>query len=56
MNDLFSDPAKVDRLASNATERSHYYDWNLHLPVLEKVFEKVLSGEYSSKDAHAGPE
>ena len=51
INEMFSDQAKVDSLASEALKRAAYYDWNIHLPVIEEVYGKVLSGEYSSSDA-----
>ncbi len=52
INEMFSDQAKVDSLASEALKRAAYYDWNIHLPVIEEVYGKVLSGEYTSSDAH----
>lgn len=54
MNDLFTDDSKCESLASFAIRRAKYYDWNIHLPVIEDIYEKVLSGEYASSDAYAG--
>ncbi|MBO5518754.1 MAG: glycosyltransferase, partial [Candidatus Methanomethylophilus sp.] len=51
LNEMFEDQSKVDSLASEALKRAAYYDWNIHLPVIEEVYGKVLSGEYSSSDA-----
>lgn len=53
MNRLFEDDAECERLAGKALERAGYFDWDRHLPVLEDVYSKVVSGEYSSRDAHA---
>lgn len=54
MNRLFTNGAECSMLAANAANRSRYFDWAVHLPVIEDVYGKVLSGEYVSADAHAG--
>ncbi|WP_400205530.1 glycosyltransferase family 4 protein [Methanomethylophilus alvi] len=53
MNALFDDVRRCEALAAKAAERASYYDWNNHLPTIEDVYSKVLSGEYTEADAHA---
>lgn len=52
INDLFNDDKKCDMLATEAVKRAKYFDWNIHLPVIEDVYQKVLSGEYKASDAN----
>ncbi|MCQ2078690.1 MAG: glycosyltransferase family 4 protein [archaeon] len=52
MNTLFDDREECERLAEGAFERARYYDWDLHLPKIEEVYTKVVSGEYTRADAH----
>lgn len=52
MNALFDDRARCEALAAKAAERASYYDWNIHLPTIEEVYAKVVSGRYRALDAH----
>lgn len=54
MNALFDDRDRCEELAAKAAERASYFDWNIHLPVIEDVYSKVISGEYTEADAHGG--
>lgn len=53
MNDLFADEGKCERLAAEAVRRAKFYDWDIHLPKIEEVYRKVISGEYRASDAHS---
>ena len=51
MNALIADPEYTEELGRNAARQARTYDWDVLLPKIESVYERVLSGEYSSKDA-----
>jgi glycosyltransferase involved in cell wall biosynthesis len=50
---LLGDPSYTEELGRNAVRQAQMYRWEGLIPMIESVYEKVLSGEYSEKDAHA---
>lgn len=50
MNMLIDDPAYTDELGRNATKQAYTYRWDGLIPKIENVYEKVLSGSYTSED------
>ena len=52
MNALLSDRGYAEELGRNAIGQAQSYRWDGLIPKIESVYEKILSGEYSSKDAH----
>lgn len=52
MNALWDDRGRCEELAAKAAERARFYDWGIHLPKIEEVYSKAVSGEYSEADAH----
>ena len=53
MNSLLNDRDLTEELGRNAAKRARSYEWNELMPLIRNVYEKVLSGEYSAKDAHS---
>ncbi len=50
MNALFEDRERCEELARASAERAKFYDWDIHLPAIEEVYAKVVSGEYTEAD------
>ncbi|MCL1811104.1 MAG: glycosyltransferase family 4 protein [Methanomassiliicoccaceae archaeon] len=50
MNTLLGDPDRTEELGRNAAEQSQRYKWDGLIPEIEKVYGKVISGEYSADD------
>jgi glycosyltransferase involved in cell wall biosynthesis len=50
MNALLDDPGLAEKLGKNAAEQAQRYRWDGLIPKIEAVYEKVVSGEYSSAD------
>ena len=53
MNSLLNDRSLTEELGKNAAKQARSYSWDALLPMIRTVYEKVLSGEYSAKDAHS---
>jgi len=53
MISLIGDQDLIDTLGKNALRQAQAYRWEDLLPKIESVYEKVLSGEYSAKDARS---
>jgi len=51
INKLLADPNYTEELGKNALAQIGRYDWGVLIPKIESVYEKVLSGEYTEKDA-----
>lgn len=51
MNSLLGNPEYTEKLGRNAVKQVQRYNWDDLLPMIESVYEKVLSGEYTSGDA-----
>lgn len=54
MNTLIDDHIYTEELGKNALMQMQRYRWDTLIPKIETVFGKVLSGEYSEKDAFGG--
>ncbi|MFA6805033.1 MAG: glycosyltransferase family 4 protein [Candidatus Methanomethylophilaceae archaeon] len=53
MNSLLDDPSKCESMGEKAASVAKGYDWNILIPRIEEVYSKVMSGDYSEKDAHS---
>ena len=53
MISLIGDQELIDTLGKNALRQAQAYRWEDLLPKIMTVYEKVLSGEYSAKDARS---
>ncbi|MCL2148552.1 MAG: glycosyltransferase family 4 protein [Methanomassiliicoccaceae archaeon] len=51
MNALLGDRSRTEALGGNALRRAREYSWEGLIPMIESVYERVMSGECSSKDA-----
>jgi len=52
MISLINDRELTETLGKNAIEQAQAYRWEDLMPKIEGVYNKVLSGEYTAKDAH----
>ncbi|MCL2032304.1 MAG: glycosyltransferase family 4 protein [Methanomassiliicoccaceae archaeon] len=52
MNALIGDRDRTEELGRNAAGQARTYKWDGLIPKIESVYERVMSGEYSAKDAH----
>lgn len=50
INTLLDDPEYTEELGRNAARQAQGYRWDGLIPKIEEVYEKVISGEYSSGD------
>jgi glycosyltransferase involved in cell wall biosynthesis len=53
MNALLSDNDLTETLGANAIRQAQMYRWETLMPKIVDVYEKVLSGEFSEKDARS---
>ncbi len=51
MTSLIEDPRQIEGLGKNAAKQAQAYRWEGLMPMIESVYDKVLSGEYTSNDA-----
>lgn len=52
INLLLDDRPGCEVLAAKARSKAEGYDWKDHLPKIEDVYRRVISGEYSETDAY----